>query len=251
MARPTAAESQALLGHAQEQGWWFRAKEDIVRDFVRPHVGPRSAVLILGSGEGSTIERVREIAPECSIHGLDIDPEAVAVCRARDPRGSYRVADLDQDPLASGESADVVFALDILEHLRDHEAVMGRVAAALRPGGVLVANVPAHPWLFSLHDRHLGHLRRYRPAEIEALARRHGLDVVRSTPLFATTLVLLVLWRRVLQPSFGLREAQSDVGVRVPWLLDRALYSIARLEGWAARLHLPFGSSHLLIARKR
>jgi len=88
MARPTAAESQALLGPAQEQGWWFRAKEDIVRDFVRPDVGPRSAVLILGSGEGSTIERVREIAPECSIHGLDIDPEALAVCRARDPRGS-------------------------------------------------------------------------------------------------------------------------------------------------------------------
>ena len=112
-------------------------------------------------------------------------------------------ADLDEDPLAGGETADVVFALDILEHLRDHERVMGRVAAALRPGGVLVANVPTPPWLFSLHDRHLGHLRRYRPGEIEALARRHGLDIVRSTPLFATTLVLVVLWRRVLQPTFG------------------------------------------------
>jgi SAM-dependent methyltransferase len=250
MARPTAAESQALLGHAVEQGWWFRAKEDIVRDFVRPYLTPRSTVLILGTGEGSTVDRVRQVAAECSIVGLDIDPEAVALCQARDPRGAYRVADLDQDPLGEPGTADVVFALDILEHLEHHDRVVGRVATCLRPGGVFVVNVPAHPWLFSLHDRHLGHLRRYRPAEIEALARAQGLEVARSTPLFATTLVLLLLWRRLVQPAFGLRENASDVGVRLPWLLDRALYAAARLEGWAARLRLPFGSSHLLIARK-
>jgi hypothetical protein len=40
------------------------------------------------------------------------------------------------------------------------------------------------------------------------------------------------------------------VGVRLPWLLDRALYAVARAEGRVARMGLPFGSSHLLIARK-
>jgi 2-polyprenyl-3-methyl-5-hydroxy-6-metoxy-1,4-benzoquinol methylase len=250
MALPTAAESQALLGHAREQGWWFRAKEDIVRDFVRPYLRPRSAVLILGAGEGGTVERVREIAPDCSITGLDIDSAAVALCQARDPRGAYRQADLDADALGGAGSADVVFALDILEHLEHHDRVVGRAAACLRPGGVFVINVPAHPWLFSLHDRHLGHLRRYRPAEIEALARAQGLEVARSTPLFATTLLLLVLWRRLVQPALALRETASDVGMRLPWLVDRVLYGIARLEGWAARARLPFGSSHLLIARK-
>jgi hypothetical protein len=76
--RPSAVESAALLDHAREQGWWFRAKEDIVRDFVRPYLQPRAAVLILGSGEGSTVERVRQLAPDCAIAGLDIDPEAIA-----------------------------------------------------------------------------------------------------------------------------------------------------------------------------
>jgi SAM-dependent methyltransferase len=250
MARPTAAESEALLGHAEEQGWWFRAKEDIVRDFVRPHLPGRGAVLVLGSGEGSTVARVRQVAPEASIVGLDIDPAAVAVCRTRDPRGSYRLADLDTDPLAEPGSVDVVFALDILEHLEHHDRVAERVASCLRPGGVFVVNVPSHPWLFSLHDRHLGHLRRYRPAEIEALMEAAGLQVVRSTPLFATTLVMLVLWRRLAQPALGVRRESSDVGVRLPWLLDRTLYAIARAEGRIARMGLPFGSSHLLIARK-
>jgi hypothetical protein len=73
---------------------------------------------------------------------------------------------------------------------------------------------------------------------------------VRSTPLVAATLVLLVLWRRILKPVFG-RRAAIGRGSPRPWLLDRAIYAIARLEGWAARLHLPFGSSHPLIARKR
>jgi SAM-dependent methyltransferase len=250
VTRPTAAESEALLRQAGREGWWFRAKEDIVEKFLRPHLRPDAAVLLLGCGAGSTVRRLRRRAPTCSIVGLDLDPNAVAACASRDPQGTYRVSDIETDGLGERESVDLVIALDVLEHLKDDSGVVERAAAVLKPHGLLVVNVPAHPWLFSAHDAHLGHVRRYRPAAIEALVVRHGFRLVHATPLFLTTLGLLIVWRRVIQRWLAVPGPGSDVGRTMPRLLDTMLYGLARCEGFVARVGLPCGSSHLVIAAK-
>ena len=160
------------------------------------------------------------------------------------------MADVEQDRIAEADSVDLIVALDILEHLEADRAVVERVARCLKPGGLFVINVPAHPWLFTSHDTHLGHLRRYRPGEINALVTDSGLGIVHSTPLFMSTLVLLLMWRLLLQPLLGIRTDQSDVGMSFPWLVDRAMYAVSRLEGVVSRIQLPFGSSHLVLARR-
>src|SRR5690606_34665171 len=50
MALPTTEESRALLAHAEEEGWWFRAKEDIVARLLAPHVTPAVRALVIGVG---------------------------------------------------------------------------------------------------------------------------------------------------------------------------------------------------------
>lgn len=250
MSRPTRHESDALLAHGAQEGYWFRAKEDIVQGFLRGHVGDDSSVVVLAPGNGATVRRLRRLAPRCSVVGIDVDPAAVSASAAQDPAGAYRVADLEEDLIAEPASVDVVVALDVLEHLEDDDGVVRRVAEVLKPGGRLFVNVPAHPWLYGDHDVRLGHVRRYRPAEVEALVERQGLRIAHSTPLFLTTLVLLVAWRRVVQPLLGVRPNTSDVGVRLPRPLDGFLYAISRIEGWVARLQLPLGSSHFVVAQR-
>jgi hypothetical protein len=110
--------------------------------------------------------------------------------------------------------------------------------------------VPAHPWLFADHDVRLGHVRRYRPREVEALVRPAGLEVLHATPLFMTTLLILVIWRTLVQGALGMRPRRSDVSLALPAALDTVLYLVARLEGWVSHARLPFGSSHLVVARK-
>src|SRR6185436_6177026 len=97
MALPSALESRALLHHVAQEGWWFRAKEDIVASLVRPYLRNDSAVLVLGSGGGTTVRRLRRRAPGCRVLGLDLDPSAVTLCSAVDPHGTYRVADVERD----------------------------------------------------------------------------------------------------------------------------------------------------------
>jgi SAM-dependent methyltransferase len=250
VALPTADESRALLAHAGDEGWWFRAKEDIVAGMIAPYVGPDCRVLVIGIGSGGTVRRVRALAPHAVLQGIDIDPQAVALLRRLDPDGTYRVADVEHDELGAPGSADLVVALDVIEHLDDDVGVVRRIFDVLAPGGVLVAHVPTHPWMFSSHDVHLGHRRRYRPRLLRSLLRDAGFERVHDTPLFMTTLVLLAVWRQGLQRLFRLRTDRSDVSTSLPGLVDAVLYGIARAEGVVARLRLPFGSSHLAVVRR-
>jgi hypothetical protein len=48
----------------------------------------------------------------------------------------------------------------------------------LRPGGVLVATVPANPWRYDWFDKWVGHLRRYTEAGMSERLREAGFDVV-------------------------------------------------------------------------
>lgn len=250
MALPTHEESRALLAQADKEGWWFRAKEDIVAGFLAPHLAPDCRALVIGIGSGGTIARLRRLAPRATVTGVDIDPEAVALLRDIDPQGAYRVADVERDSLGSAGSMDLVMALDVIEHLDDDHGVVARIRDVLAPGGLFAIHVPAHPWLFSTHDEHLGHRRRYRPGEVDALLRGAGLQVVHSTPLFAATLMMLAGWRKGLQPLLGLRTDRSDVSLGLPGPLDGLFYGLARAEGALARWRLPFGSSHFALGRR-
>lgn len=249
VAIPTPSESAALRVHSSEPGWWFRAKEAIAGEFLEPYLTDRSSVLVLGCGGGATVAELRRRVPGCRIVGCDVDPAAIADCRRRDSQGIYQLVDLETALPALEAGQDLVVALDILEHLHDDAAALRGAWAALRPGGVLAVNVPAHPWLYGPHDAHLGHVRRYRPAEIEARVAEPGFVILHSTPLFMTTLLLLGVWRPVTKLSMRLSN-RSDVGRRLPRALDRTLYAIARLEGRVARVGLPFGSSHFVLARR-
>lgn len=250
MALPTTEESLALLAHAQSEGWWFRAKEDIVAAMLAPHLPPTCRAIVVGVGSGGTIRRLRRLAPAGTVTGLDIDPDAVRLVQHLDPQGTYRVADIETDAIGPNASADLVVALDVIEHLDDDRRAVERIRDVLVPGGLFAVHVPAHPWLFSTHDEHLGHRRRYRPRELMRLLADAGFACVHSTPLFATTLVLLVVWRQGVQRLLRLRTDRSDVSTTLPRPLDAALYGIARVEGTLARLRLPFGSSHFALVRR-
>lgn len=56
---------------------------------------------------------------------------------------------------------NLILIMDVLEHTKDDAAVLRDVAKHLAPGGYVFITVPAHRWLFSAHDRFLGHYRRY------------------------------------------------------------------------------------------
>jgi len=80
--------------------------------------------------------------------------------------GIRKVKHLDQ---VLGKKYDVICAMDVLEHIENDQVFLNVLLGMLKPGGVLLLTVPAFQFLFSLHDLHLKHFRRYHRGHVAYL----------------------------------------------------------------------------------
>jgi len=126
--------------------WLRRAMPAVLED--RPH-----HVLDAGSGDGTHAFRFARRYPQATFHGVELDGAHVAACQARLrqealPNLTFAQGDLTQ-PL--GEALyDLVYCVDVLEHIPDDEVALGHMVRALRPGGRLLIHTPLTPqrhWL--------------------------------------------------------------------------------------------------------
>ena len=67
--------------------------------------------------------------------------------------------------------ADIVLAMDVLEHIQDDYSTLKEWKNTLKPNGLLLITVPAFQHLWSSHDIFLGHHRRYNKKDISDLAQ--------------------------------------------------------------------------------
>lgn len=105
-------------------------------------VGNNKTVLEIGCGPGSQSKVFREQLG-CDVVGVEIDPvraeKARAYCR------EVHVANLDTDDLGTilkDEKFDVVVCADVLEHLRNPEALLVKLKLFLKADGYLVTSIP-------------------------------------------------------------------------------------------------------------
>jgi SAM-dependent methyltransferase len=107
------------------------------------------SVLDLGCGEGQYSREIARRYPGATVVGADLNPTSVAAAAAAEPRVRFLVHDATR-PLPPGVAPDggfdVVVSWMLLLYLADKAAAVGRLAAAVKPGGVvLIATVPDEP----------------------------------------------------------------------------------------------------------
>jgi ubiquinone/menaquinone biosynthesis C-methylase UbiE len=187
----------------------------------------RGRVLLdLGCGMGTfTIEAA---ALGATAVGVDPAPAAVraaaAVAEAEGQRGATFIrGDAAGLPLRD-ESADIVLAADLTEHLDD--VTLGRMLRearrVLRPGGTVVLYTPDRHHLFErLRDTGImrqdpSHIGVRSAGELRAAAERAGFAVVRVAwlpshlPLLATAEKALAAWVPLLRRRIGLVAERRD-----------------------------------------
>ncbi|MEN6627207.1 MAG: methyltransferase domain-containing protein [Candidatus Sumerlaeia bacterium] len=233
----------------EDRHWWFQSRlmmtENLLRREILPHFGGRKPrILDLGCGTGMFLKRRQA---EGDAIGTDIAPEALAFCRGRGLAQLIR-ADAVSIPLADA-SVDIVTAFDLIEHVADDHALIAEVRRVLKPGGFLMATVPAHPLLWSTHDVSLHHKRRYTMHEFRALFHQ-GWQKVRLTPCFSLILPIAAAVRLSRNLRHARRPPHSDAIV-VPEWLNNLLINVHKIESWwIARHNMPPGVTILTIQRK-
>lgn len=237
--------------HEQELvHWWFRGRRALLERLIRRHLpaGPAPAILDFGCGTGGNALTYAAFGP---VVGIEPDRNALRFATARPPAArphgiTYARAVGTALPLRGG-SFDLVVASEVLEHVADDGAAAREIARVLKPGGVFVFSVPAHPWLWSAHDEALWHQRRYRRPELVRLLVSAGLEV-RWLSYWNAALFPAIALRRLLGPRPRGGAVVSDAALP-PGPVNRALVAVLGLEARALeRVRFPFGVSLVGVA---
>lgn len=226
--------------------WWYRARRDILADYLTrwgdlPH---GAHILEIGCGTGHNLPMLARFG---EIDAIEIDETAGAKASERlgKPVGTAPLPELTG---VEPGSYDLVAVLDVIEHVEDDVAALKAIAAALKPGGKILITVPAHQWMWSAHDVVNHHKRRYSKRAFEGLLEEAGL---RGEKLgyFNSLLFPVAVAARFAGKLMGKDDSDDSPP---PKPLNTLFEAIFRLERHlVGRMPLPPGLSLITLASKK
>jgi SAM-dependent methyltransferase len=228
-----------LMDAAEHQLWWYRA---LHRRLITALTDVAGRVLDAGCGTGGFLAGLATARPGLVLEGLEYNATAAARAAAKSgaviTQGSINALPYESNRFDAIISADVLC----------HEAVdpaqsLAELRRALRPGGVLVLNMPAYKWLISAHDRRVHNARRTTPSELRNWLNSAGFSHIQTEFWNSLLFPAMVLQRKVLARG----ESASDVATISPGL-NNIFLSITQMEAHLPAL--PWGGSIIATARK-
>jgi SAM-dependent methyltransferase len=136
--------------HALREGFGFyRVVRDAMQRYGRPP-NPGTRVLDFGCGWGRMLRFfLREVSAR-NLHGVDVDPEMVSLCRAQfGPLASFDVVPPRPPAPTLRSRYDVIYLYSVFSHLSPevHLAWVEEFARRLEPGGLLLATTQGRRFL--------------------------------------------------------------------------------------------------------
>ena len=233
------------MAQLDQRHWWFTARRRILAELIeRVAKPPKDArILELGAGTGHNLAMLSRFG---TVEASELDPIARNLASERLGR-EVKEAALPNLSMFPADSYDLIALLDVLEHVPDDKGSLAAILERLKPGGALLLTVPANPWMWSAHDVAHHHHRRYRKAEIGALAKEAGFEIELLSPFNSLLFPPIAAVRLV-----GKLTGKDDSDDAMPGaLVNRTLDAVFGLErSLIGRLPMPFGVSLVAVLRR-
>ena len=156
--------------------FWMQWRFEIIAKLLEPHLDRSSKVLEIGCGNGIVMKQF-ENRFNINVDGCDLNSFAIDHL-VPGLGGKVYLYDIhDRNPLLVNQY-DVVFLLDVIEHIDQVEEFFESALCHLKTNGILVINVPAHQSLYSKYDEVVGHKRRYGTRKLQEHFKHLNVDVI-------------------------------------------------------------------------
>ncbi len=239
------------LAQVEPHHFWFVARNTLITWLVRKFAGGAKHVLEIGCGTGFVLRALRAALPGARFAGSELHSAGLNHARRRHG-ASVEWIQMDARHVGLQSAVDLVGAFDILEHIPEDEAVLTQIRNALRPGGVLIATVPQHRWLWSGSDERAHHERRYRVGELARKAQNAGLVPIYQSSFVSLAFPLMLAARLAPRKPLANWQEELERDLQVSPFANGFLSQICRLEHRLRRwgIRFPFGGSQVLVAQR-
>lgn len=223
--------------------YWQVARNQILNSILKGLPGGAGKILEIGCGRGFNVQFLRAHGFDC--WGTELGPAPIVA-------GVKGYAFSNQDAFTLDATANIkigadvqtILLLDVIEHIQDAPGFLKQVREHFPKLRHLILMVPARQEIWSNHDEHYGHFRRYDLTMLKLHAEGAGFQQIWARYLFKS---LYLAARALLQV-----KKERDVLIRGPKPAMRALHAlIARflvLESWLLPSAMK-GSSAISVCR--
>ena len=114
------------------------------------------SVLEIGCDMGANLLKIKNMYPNCEIHGIEINEQAVKIGRYV---ADIQLGNIEEYSLSAERKYDYIIFGDVLEHLHDPAGVIGFCAGILNENGHVLASIPNLMHISVMHQLINGHFR--------------------------------------------------------------------------------------------
>ncbi|HEY4036159.1 MAG TPA: class I SAM-dependent methyltransferase [Ktedonobacteraceae bacterium] len=196
-------------------------------------------ILEVGCGIGSFTKMLVDYG---NVYAIDLDEDCIEQTRQTiNRKDNVGFGDIEHGYYFLGEKTfDTITCINVLEHIEYDEQALKNMYQLLKPAGVLVLLVPAHPFLYGQIDKEIGHYRRYTKKGVMMLLEDADFDVVYARKMNALGGIGWWFTGKILK--------DTSVSEKKLQFFDKIAPFILPLE---EKIEPPIGTSVLAIAKKR
>jgi len=252
-----------LLMRMQREHFWYRGRHHLLLNVLRHEARRRwgraagLSAIDMGGGCGGWLQYLQAREPALFSQLALGDSSRQALALAAPVVGGFAARyQMDLLDLAWSDAWDVVFLLDVLEHIPDQRAALRQIRHSLRPGGLLFVTTPALQTFWTYNDELVHHQRRYAAQDFQALAAETGLKLVRTNYFMFFLSPALLASRLLDRPAAAATAEQRQAHLarthHIPAPpLNAALAAVFSLEARLVnRVHFPWGTSILAVLQR-
>lgn len=202
----------------------------IFKAFKLTSLFKHKTILEFGAGRGEFINRFSNIK-YLTTSALEVDNTYLNILKKKHKTyGNIRQIT---------KKIDYVFAIDVLEHVKDDTEILTQIYQILKKNGRLFIFVPARTELYSNFDKHIGHYRRYMLEDIKLKVNKVGFSIEKATyhdflGYFAAV--------------FNKLTSKGELSSSAVYLYDKYFFPFSMFLEKLFRC--PFGKSIILVAKK-
>jgi SAM-dependent methyltransferase len=240
--------AEAML-EVEEHHPWYQARMVLIREIIENNVLKNSNILDFGCGSGAVLEMLKKIG-YTNLRGLDVSSDFIKIAKKRGLKADL----IKSDHVNLGSKKyDLILLLDVLEHVENDKALLRKMKSSLRKNGRILITVPAHQFLWRIHDEANQHYRRYSRKKLINLIASSNSKVIylrwwNSTlffPLFMASIFGKI--KRVL----NINSLHSTFGFTIPPnYISRILFKVLSFESKSKVMGKLIGVSLVVYLKK-
>jgi SAM-dependent methyltransferase len=206
-------------------------------------------ILEIGCSSGNMLKKLADEFPDAVLCGADVVKKPLYKLAKKCSGIQLFRFDLLQCPLQD-EIVDVLIMLNVLEHINDDQTALQKAYNLLKPGGLLIIEVPAGPVLYDSYDAELLHFRRYSRKDLTGKICLAGFRIIRNSHLgllIFPAFAVVKLFNRLFK-SNRTKTVRKYANITSNNNLLKAIFGFE--YQFFSRFSLPYGIRCLAVAKK-